>query len=500
MGRSPRIEGENLWYHVFNRGNEKRDIFFIDDDRTFFLDLLFESAAMFNVEVHTFSLMPNHFHLFIRTLEPNLCRFMHSYMNKFVKGHNKANQRVGRLFQGPYRAIVVDSNEYGHELSRYIHLNWVRGHGWENAPMRHRLRALNDYSWSSYRIYAGLETPRWPVQTSEILADFGSTPKKQRKRYTRYVKEGLLKEIDPFANVVAHTILGGDGFVRSIKKLLINSERHDATAARITAHILSPELGEVIAAVEKVFSVPRDLLLTPRPAYCSDDTHIREARRVFLWAAAKACSARLSMGEIGASAGGISAAAVSSALHRVDEQKLSCAALAESCNAVLAQMDLDESTLPADRWSRMYKRLTDYKEKFGHCLVPRNFQPDTQLGKWVVAQRLIFAGMRTTNDPVLRSRIDKLDSLGFSWNLGVPRWEKMFEKLKTFALLVGHCNVPANWELNPQLAAWVADQREAFRLHRLNKNHQKRLEKLGLDLYTSHTLLTSASDKMPQSL
>jgi|GEM_PF-3479793 len=56
MGRAPRIEGENLWYHVFNRGNEKRNVFFIDEDRIYFLDLLFETAEMFNVEVHAYTI------------------------------------------------------------------------------------------------------------------------------------------------------------------------------------------------------------------------------------------------------------------------------------------------------------------------------------------------------------------------------------------------------------------------------------------------------------
>lgn len=480
MGRPPRIEGENLWYHVFNRGNEKHDVFFTDDDRTSFLDFLFESAGIFNVEIHNFALMHNHFHLFIHTLEPNLCRFMHGFMNKFVKIYNIEKQRVGRLFQGPYRAIVVDSNEYGHELSRYIHLNYVRGHGWENVSTRKRLQTLNEYPWSSYRVYAGLESPRWPVKTSEILSDFGATPEKQRKQYARYVKEGLLKEIDPFADVVARSILGGEGFVRSIKELLKGSEHHDATAAHITLRLLSPELNEVIAAVEKEYDVSRDLFLVPRPPRTNGQAHVREARRVFLWAAAKVCTGCLTLGEIGARAGGITAPAIATARKKIEKQKLTCQALTEHCHAILARMGLDETTLPGDRWSRMYIRLADYNKKFGHCLVPSKYSPDPQLGKWVEAQRGMIEDKHATDNPVICSRIEKLDALGFSWKRGESGsdWEEMFEKLKAFTVLFGNCNVPDQWDPNLQLSAWVTEQRKLAGQYRLEQKRKNRLNEL----------------------
>ncbi|RLD09310.1 MAG: hypothetical protein DRI44_08795 [Chlamydiae bacterium] len=489
MGRPPRIEGEDLWYHVFNRGNEKRDVFFSDSERTYFLDFLFESAETFNVEVHNYALMSNHFHLFIRTLEPNLCRFMQGFMNKFVKVYNTKRERVGRLFQGPYRAIVVDSNEYGHELSRYIHLNYVRGHKWKNVSVRKRLEALNEYPWSSYRVYAGLEEPHWPIKSSEILSDFGATLEKQRKQYARYVKEGLLKEIDPFADVVARSILGGEGFVHSIKELLKGSARHDATAAHISLRLLSPELDEVITSVEKEYDILRDLFLVPGISRSNKLMHVREARNVFLWAAAKVCTGRLTLWEIGARAGGITASAIASARQRVENQKLKNSILSEHCRSVLARMGLEESTLPADRWSHMYMRLAVYNKKFGHCLVPYKYLADPQLGKWVQAQRAMIEDKHVADNPELCNRIKKLNKLGFSWKLGETgrKWEKMFDKLKAFALLFGHCNVPNKWEPNLQLANWVNEQRKLAKQNRLEKTRKERLEELNIDWGTSHT-------------
>ena len=486
MGRARRIEQENLFYHVFNRGIEKRDIFFNDDDREFFLDVFFEAAEMFNVETHSFTLMPNHFHLFIKTLEPNLCRFMHGFMNKYVKDYNRMNQRVGRLFQGPYKAIVVDSNNYGHVLSRYIHLNCVRGHGREKVSVKKRLKRLNEFPWSSYRVFADLETPRWPVKTGEILADFGDSENEQHKQYAQYVKEGMLKETNPFADVVANSILGDEGFVRSIKDLLKKSKHHDASAAHLSLRFLSPEIGEVIDAVEGEFGVRSELFLAARPARGGNCAKIRDARRVFLWAAAKACSGRYSLKAIGAHAGDISPSGIAAARDRIDKQKKSYAVLAGKCKAVLARLDLDESALPADSWARLFKRLTDYKSRFGHCLVPKDFPPDPQLGKWVAAQRLICAKNHASKDPHVRRRINQLNELGVSWkNIEVKvEWEKMFQLLKAFNLLFGHTNVPNQWEQNPKLAAWAAVQRDAFNRRNLEPDRQKRLESLGFIFQT----------------
>ena len=162
MSRPPGIEGAHLWYHIYNRGNEKRVVFHDDDDRNSFLDLLFESAALFAVDVHSFALMPNHFHLMIATGEANLCQFMQQFQNRVIKVYNARHARVGHVFQDRYKAIVVDSEEYGSVLSRYIHLNIVRSGTMKTAGVRERLAMLRSYPWSSYRTYVGHEPSRWP--------------------------------------------------------------------------------------------------------------------------------------------------------------------------------------------------------------------------------------------------------------------------------------------------------------------------------------------------
>ena len=478
MARTPRIEGENLWYHVFNRGIEKRDIFFNDDDRSLLLDIMFETAADFNVEIHTYALMPNHFHFFIKTLEPNLCRFMHSSMNKFVKNYNLLNNRVGTLFQGPYKPIVVDSNDYGHILSRYIHLNWVRGYGKENLSIKKKLAVINKYQWSSYRAFADLESSRWPVKTKDILADFGNSTQLRHKNYVQYVKEGLLKESNPFDDVIARTILGGDGFVRSIKDLLKKSKRHDKTADHLALSILSPKIQDVIDAIEAEFQTPSDLFLAPRPVQNSKFPKIRIARNVFLWTAAKACAGRLSLKQIAANAGAVSPMAVASARNRIDNLKIKDSQLAQKCKNTLNRLNLIESVLPSDKWAASFKQLELYKNEFGHCLVPNDYPPNQSLGSWVAAQKQFFKNFSNSNNQVIQYRIERLKNLGVSW-MEINQnddWEEMFLDLKAFKRLFGHCNVPKKWSVKPEFAKWVAQQHK----NNINSYYRDKLQILGL--------------------
>ncbi|MCK5851671.1 Helicase associated domain protein [bacterium] len=486
MSRTPRIEGENLFYHIFNRGIEKRKIFFNDDDRSLLLDLMFETANEFNVEIHTYALMPNHFHFFIKTLEPNLCRFMHSSMNKFVKSYNRLNERVGRLFQGPYKAIVVDSNEYGHILSRYIHLNWARAYGNKRLSLEKRFNAINEYQWSSYRAFAGRESPQWPVKMKTILNDFGESTEQQHSNYAQYVKEGLLKEINPFADVVAKTILGGDGFVRSIKELLKNSKRHDETANQLALSILAPKISDVIHAVEAEYNTPADLFLTSRPVKNPKFKNVAEARKLFLWTAAKACVGRLTLKQIAFHAGDVSPAAVATARNRVDILKSSSDSINLHCNSILNRLNLSEAALPSDNWSNSFNQLKLYKSKFAHCLVPKDYPPNKSLGSWVAAQKLIFKNLDYSNNPILLHRLERLKSLNPSWIKNINEnenenvWNEMFLNLKAFKRLFGNCNVPINWPVNSDLANWVALQRKKYYNKNLDSFCQEKLHDLGL--------------------
>jgi REP element-mobilizing transposase RayT len=126
MTRPLRIQFRGAWYHVTSRGNERRDIFSDDTDRGRFLEILADSAAIYGTQIHAYVLMTNHFHLVVHTPQANLSRFMQRFNTTYTVYFNRRYYRRGHLFQGRYKALLVDADNYLLELSRYVHLNPVR--------------------------------------------------------------------------------------------------------------------------------------------------------------------------------------------------------------------------------------------------------------------------------------------------------------------------------------------------------------------------------------
>jgi putative transposase len=160
MARPLRIEFPGAVYHVTSRGNERRNIVRDDRDREMFVILLARVVARFGLRLFAWTLMSNHYHLFLRTPEPNLSRAMHMLNQLYAEYFNWRHRRVGHLFQGRFKAFLVDSEEYFREVARYVVLNPVR------AGMR---KTPGGYKWSSYRATAGLEeAPEW-LAVDELL-------------------------------------------------------------------------------------------------------------------------------------------------------------------------------------------------------------------------------------------------------------------------------------------------------------------------------------------
>jgi len=165
MARPLRIQFTNAVYHVMSRGNGGADIFFDDDDREGFLDLLGRFAHRFNVQIFAFCLMSNHFHLFIRTREPNLSDAMRWLNSAYAGGFNRRHRRRGHLLQGRYKAVLVDEETHWFRLSAYIHLN----------PVRARLVSdAEEYEWSSCRDYTRSPVRFKWLDTWPVLAPYGT--------------------------------------------------------------------------------------------------------------------------------------------------------------------------------------------------------------------------------------------------------------------------------------------------------------------------------------
>jgi putative transposase len=180
MARPPGIEYQGAWYHVTSRGNERGKIFRDDKDRIRFLEALRESIEKFRVEVHCYVLMSNHFHFLLRTLEANLSRFMQRFNTAYTAYYNLRHHRAGHLYQGRFKAIVVEADEYLKELSRYLHLNPVRLKRYKKLTIEEKVRILKKYNWSSLPGYMGLGKRDEFVTYGAVLGYMGGTRRKGR--------------------------------------------------------------------------------------------------------------------------------------------------------------------------------------------------------------------------------------------------------------------------------------------------------------------------------
>jgi len=222
MARPLRVEYENACYHVINRGNRREKVFNVEIDYLLFLEKLTEYSEVYDVEIHGYCLMPNHFHLQLRTKHANLGKFMQSFLTSFTLVMNRRNNKSGHLFQGRYKAELVESEKYKNKLSRYIHLNPVKVKSLENLKLKEKRQYLRDFKWSSFRVYIGLEKrPSWLIR-NHVLASWGRTAKEKFSNYRKYVEEGILTDNTHELETVMPGIIGSDSFKdKIIKKYLV---------------------------------------------------------------------------------------------------------------------------------------------------------------------------------------------------------------------------------------------------------------------------------------
>ncbi|TLS77970.1 transposase [Mariprofundus erugo] len=203
MSRPLRIEYPGALYHLTARGNRQDEIFLGDEDRSVFLTLLGEEVEQQQWLCYAYCLMDNHYHLLVETPEANLVKGMRRLNGRYTQRFNLRHGRVGHVFQGRYKSIVVDKGTYLLELSRYIPLNPVRA-GMVKAPA--------DYVWSSYRRTVGLEaSPSW-LATGLLLNHFDGV-----SHYERFVAEGM-ESVSPWDEVQGQIWLGNGEFREEMQK------------------------------------------------------------------------------------------------------------------------------------------------------------------------------------------------------------------------------------------------------------------------------------------
>jgi REP element-mobilizing transposase RayT len=239
MARPLRIEYPGCFYHVTSRGNEQKDIFKSRRDREKFLTYLQSSVERYGARIHAYCLMTNHYHLLMETPKGNLSQIMRHINGAYTTYFNVKRKRFGHLFQGRYKAIIVEADEYSLELSRYLHLNPVRA-GMVKKPQ--------DYEWSSYQCYTGLSSPPDWLSQHLILDHFGAPD--QQGKYRSFV-ETLIGETyeTPLKAVVASTLLGSPGFVSAISEKHVghlNADRSVPAVKQLSGQLTIEEIIETV--------------------------------------------------------------------------------------------------------------------------------------------------------------------------------------------------------------------------------------------------------------
>jgi len=235
MARPLRVEYPGALYHVTSRGDRQEAIFDDDYDRTAFLNLLGEVVSRFRWRCHAYCLMGNHYHLMIETPEGNLTKGMRQLNGVFTQWSNRRHQRSGHLFQGRYKAILVDRDAYFLELARYIVLNPVRA-----SVVKHP----REWRWSSY----GAMTANFPappcLTTDVLLAEFGKRLTLARRRYEQFIVEGMSRE-SIWKDLKGQIYLGNDHFVERMRgKLGVREE--DVNIPRVQQRPPAPPLKVIL--------------------------------------------------------------------------------------------------------------------------------------------------------------------------------------------------------------------------------------------------------------
>ena len=243
MARSLRIEYPDACYHVINRGNAGENIFTTDRDHDVFLEYLEAAAERFGIVIHTYCLMTNHYHLLIETPHANLSRAMQWLNVSYATWFNKKHRRQGHLFQGRFKAILIDADEYLLQLSRYIHLNPVKAH---------MVEVPQEYCWSSYQAFCGvIEKPDW-LDTS-LLEYFGKQQKAAIAGYREFVEKADVETLEnPDKLSVGGCILGGSDFVHWVQESFLADglDIKNIPQLKLLKPVISPErVSQVVADV-----------------------------------------------------------------------------------------------------------------------------------------------------------------------------------------------------------------------------------------------------------
>lgn len=240
MARMPRLHVEGGIYHVILRGNNQQEIFFHPNDRLRLYQLIEEGTRKYQYRVHAFCLMSNHVHMAIQVGTTPLSKVVQNFAFRYARWINHVQRRTGHLFQGRYRAPLVDTDHYLLQLVRYIHMNPVRAN---------LVEKLSAYPWSSHHVYLGRQTLPW-LCTDLVLGMLGRGLDKARRQYNAFMSAGSGEDHrhDFYAGERDPRIIGDESFADDLL------QRTERPVQRV------PGLDQIISYACAQHGIPRDEL------------------------------------------------------------------------------------------------------------------------------------------------------------------------------------------------------------------------------------------------
>jgi len=219
MTRSLRMDYPDTFYHVLSRGNERKEIFRDDQDYYHFLEILAKMVERFQLEIHAYVLMENHYHLLIRTEEANLSRAIQWLGVSYSVWFNRKHQRFGHLFQGRFKNFLIEDDRYFTAVCLYIHGNPLRAH---------LINHISDYKWSSYQAYVDERRKVSWLTTELILGIYGGSRSKYRQAQELSFEEGP----GPLGDLRHGLYLGSEDFSQDCIERIKSEERQEKPQAR----------------------------------------------------------------------------------------------------------------------------------------------------------------------------------------------------------------------------------------------------------------------------
>jgi len=227
MARPLRIEYPGAVYHVTCRGNEQKEIFRDDADRSKFIACLSESAVIYSVRLYGYVLMSNHFHLLLETPLGNLGEFMRRFNVTYTGYFNRRYKRTGHLYQGRYKSLLVDKDSYLTIVSRYIHLNPARIASMREVSADDKFETLKKYRWSSLPGYIDSKRKETFIDYQLVLDEYGGDNRRGRQNYLKAIRQDIAATLDIKRGVIGQAILGGAEFADWVAGEFLAREKQD---------------------------------------------------------------------------------------------------------------------------------------------------------------------------------------------------------------------------------------------------------------------------------